>query len=130
MTPDVQHLSSLLAAIPNGVQEINLDGVIIYSNPRHHEILGYPPGKLVGMTIFDLVHASSEKKKLKNHLNRIISEQPTPSPYITISRRKDGSPVSTQVAWSYLRDENDKLTGCSLFDNRHNRTAGTAGQAT
>jgi len=111
MTPDAQHLSSLLAAIPNGVQETNLDGVITYSNPKHHEILGYPPGELIGMTVFDLVHAPAEKDKLKNHLKQIISEQATPSSYISISRRKDGSPVSTQIDWAYLRDENGKLTG-------------------
>lgn len=111
MTPDVQHLSSLLAAIPNGVEEINLDGVITYSNPRHHEMLGYAPGELIGMTIFDLIYDASEKTKVKNYLNLLVSEQPKPSSYITISRRKDGTPVDTQIDWACLRDANGKLTG-------------------
>jgi len=111
MTPDVQHLSSLLAAIPNGVQENNLDGVITYSNPRHHEMLGYAPGELVDLTIFDLIFSPSEKTKAKKFLHYLVSEQPMPSPYTIISRRKDGTAISTQVDWAYLRDESGKLTG-------------------
>jgi len=110
MTPDAQHLSSLLAAIPNGVQESNLNGVITYSNPRHHEMLGYAPGELIGLTIFDLIYSASEKTKTKEYLNYLITEQPKPTPYTTISRRKDGSPVNTQVDWAYLHDESGKLT--------------------
>jgi len=111
MTPDVQHLSSLLAAIPSGVQEYDLDGAITYSNTRHHEMLGYAPGELIGMTIFDLIYSPKEKTKTKEFLNQLALVQPKPSPYITVSRRKDGTPITTQVDWAYLRDESGKLTG-------------------
>ena len=111
MTPDVQHLSALLAAIPHGIQETNLDGVITYSNPKHHEMLGYAPGELVGMSVFDLIHTSNDKNNAKEHLKHLIAEQPEPTPYDTVSRCKDGNSLSTQVDWSYLRDDKGKLTG-------------------
>lgn len=111
MTADVQHLSSLLAAIPGGVQEINLNGVITYSNLKHHEMLGYAAGELIGLTIFDLAYSASEKNKIKNYLNHLIAEQPAPLPYTTISRHKDGQPITMQLDWAYLRDENGNLTG-------------------
>ncbi|HHJ80694.1 MAG TPA: PAS domain S-box protein, partial [Candidatus Tenderia electrophaga] len=111
MTTDANHLSSLLAAIPAGVQEINLNGVITYSNPKHHEMLGYAAGELIGLSIFDLAYSADEKNKIKNYLDHLIAEQPAPTPYITVSRHKGGLPITTQLDFTYLRDENDSLTG-------------------
>jgi len=48
-------LSRLLETIPYGVQENDLDGVITYSNPAHHRILGRAPGELVGCRIWDFL---------------------------------------------------------------------------
>lgn len=111
MTPDEQRLDSLLSAIPHGVQENDLNGVITYSNPTHHKILGYEPGELLGKTIFDLLYVAEEKNKLAEYLTYLVAEQPEPTPYITKTRRKDGDYISTQVDWAYQRDEKGNLIG-------------------
>ncbi len=118
MTPDAQHLSSLLAAIPNGVQECNLDGVITYNNPKLQQMLGYAADELTGLSIFDLIYSSSERAKVKGCLRPLIAKQPKPSAYATICRHKNGSPIAVLIDWAYLRDENGELTGfISLISN-------------
>ena len=87
-----------------------LDGVITYSNPAHHRMLGYDPGELIGKTIFDLIDGPDERNNLKEYLAYLVSEQPTPTPYLSYSRCKDGSPLATQVDWNYKYDKNGNLT--------------------
>lgn len=111
MTSNEQRFNSLLSAIAHGVQEIDLNGLITYSNPKYHKMLGYEPGELIGMTIFELIHDIEEREQLGKYLTTVIAEQPDPTPYYTNSRRKDGSPLPTRIDWSYLRDDDGELTG-------------------
>ncbi len=111
MTPKEQRLNSLLSVIPHGVQENDLNGLITYSNSSHHKMLGYEPGELFGKTIFDLLHDTEEINELKAYLAYLIVEQPKPTPYITKTRRKDGSYISTQVDWTYTRNQQGELVG-------------------
>ena len=71
-------------------------------------MLGYGGGELVGKRIWDLVLDEPEKEKLQTFLAR---EQPAPKPYVTVSRRKDGTPVDTLVDWDYERDDDGRVNG-------------------
>ena len=111
MTPDAQRLNSLLAAIPHGIQENDVNGVITYSNAAHHEMLGYETGELVGRTIFELLDDEGEKDELKQYLAYLVAEQPSPTPYITKTRCKDGASITTQIDWAYQYNKHGGLTG-------------------
>jgi PAS domain S-box-containing protein len=102
---------ALLSATPNGIQECDLDGVILYSNPAHHALLGFEPGELLGKTVFDLYASEEEKQKLRDYRAHLISDRPTPTPLFTFNRRKDGSRIAVRIDWNYLHDEAGKLTG-------------------
>jgi PAS domain S-box-containing protein len=102
---------ALLSATPNGIQECDLDGVILYSNPAHHALLGYEPGELLGKTVFDLYASEEEKQKLRDYRAHLFNDRPTPTPLFTFNRRKDGSRVAVRIDWNYLYDEAGELTG-------------------
>ncbi len=111
MILDEQHFQSLLAAIPDGVQENDLEGRIIYSNSHHHKMLGYNMGELEGMLIFDLIHGEDKAQDLKEYLTYLIKKQPEPTPYFSHSRRKDGTPLATKTDWRYKYDKAGNLNG-------------------
>ena len=41
----------LIDTIPNGLQEIDTEGTILYANRRYHDILGYEDGALIGTNV-------------------------------------------------------------------------------
>ncbi|MGD8644165.1 MAG: PAS domain-containing protein, partial [Chromatiales bacterium] len=104
-------LASLLAAVPHGVQENDVDGRITYSNAAHHRILGYPDGVLIGKRVFDVQPCVASAEELRGYLAYLVAEQPEPTPYLTRSVRRDGSAVDLQIDWTYKRDHDGRLLG-------------------
>jgi PAS domain S-box-containing protein len=85
--------------------------MITYSNLAHHTILGYADGELTGCAIWDFQPTDDDKRSLKAFFEKLTTEQPSPFPYFTSNRRKDGSLVKLQVDWNYLRDISGTLVG-------------------
>lgn len=101
----------LLDTLTHGVQQNDCNGVITYSNRAHHGILGYEPGELIGKKIWDVQPSASERDSLKDFFNHLVKEQPSPAPYVTISKRKDESLVDLQIDWNYVRNPAGNLKG-------------------
>ena len=106
-----QHLQAILQTLPHGIQEIDLNGRIIFSNPAYHVILGYEAGELAGKYIWDLSFSEKHKANTKALFKKTLHEQPTPFPIETTSAHKNGSPVDIRINWSYQYDQAGKLTG-------------------
>jgi diguanylate cyclase (GGDEF)-like protein/PAS domain S-box-containing protein len=106
-----QRLTQLLNTLPHGVEELDTDGLIIYSNPAHHSMLGYKPGELIGHHIWDFETDDSNKQQLKDYLVYLVSEQPTPSSFVTTNKTKDGREVVVEVVWDYQRNKMGELVG-------------------
>jgi len=119
MSHNARHLNSLLDALPLGVQENDLNGVITYSNLAQHKILGYENGELIGKTIYDFQVHEKDKKELRDYLAYLIAEQPKLEPCITTIRRKDGSQINIKVDWSYIHDNAGTLTGFASVMSDH-----------
>ncbi len=101
----------LLDRLIHGVQENDCSGVITYSNRAHHRILGYENGELIGKIIWQLQPSDRERESLRDYLAYLVKQQPTPVPYVTKSRKKDGSVVDLQIDWDYLHDADGNLKG-------------------
>ncbi len=101
----------LLDAVLHGIQENDLGGVITFSNRAHHDMLGYEDGELVCRKIWDLQPCEEAQTALRAAFEKNVTEQPTPVPYITFNRRKDGSIIDLQIDWNYLRNEDGSLWG-------------------
>lgn len=101
----------LLDTLPYGVQEIDLDGTIVYSNPEHDRIYGYAPGTMSGLNICDLPANETTRQELRDYLGLLVRQQPPPEPYQSQDRRKDGTLFDCNVNWNYKRDEHGQLIG-------------------
>ena len=101
----------LVQTIPHGVQENDTSGVITFSNPAHARILGYGEGELVGKHIWGFLDAEKEREKLRRYLERLVREEPPPTPYFTRNRTRDGRLIDVQVDWNYKRDETGEVVG-------------------
>jgi PAS domain S-box-containing protein len=101
----------LVNTTSQGIQLTNLEGKIIFSNPAHHKIQGYPEGELIGKYVWEMPDEESEKIKTKSYYEMLIEDQPKPTPYFSLDRTKDGRLINIQVYWNYLRDKEGKLTG-------------------
>jgi diguanylate cyclase (GGDEF)-like protein/PAS domain S-box-containing protein len=106
-----QRLTQLLNTLPHGVEELDTDGVITYSNPAHHRMLGYEPGELIGHHIWDFEIDDSSRQQLKDYLAYLIREQPSPAPFVTTNNTKDGRELVVEVVWDYQRNTMNKLVG-------------------
>jgi PAS domain S-box-containing protein len=101
----------LLNTIPYGVQEIDTQGNITYSNAAHDRLFGYEPGQMLGMSIYDLPANNAEVNKLREYIKHINTTYPNPETYIKQSRRKNGEVFDIKVDWDYLRDDQGNVTG-------------------
>lgn len=104
-------LAQLLDTLPYGVQENDIHGLITFSNPAHHHILGMQPGELIGHAIWDFSSDEQEKVRLPEYLAYLVEEQPAPTPYLTRCRNRDGRDVDVEVVWDYRRDADGTVTG-------------------
>jgi len=109
--PNEQRLSQLLNTLPHGVEEVDINGVITYSNPAHHHMLGYGPEELVGRYIWDFETDDDKQKQLRDYFFHLIEDQPVPTPFVTTNTTKDGREVAIEVMWDYQRNTTGDLTG-------------------
>lgn len=101
----------LLDTLTHGVQENDCEGVITYSNRAHHLILGYEFGELIGKRVWDVQPSAAEGDSLRNFFFNLVKEQPSPAPFLTKSRRADGTLVDLQIDWDYVRHSDGTLKG-------------------
>ena len=106
-------LSRLLETLPYGVQENDLNGVITYSNPAHHRILGLEPGELPGHHIWDFLARREEKEVLREMLQELIRQEPASEPVVNRCLTADGREVQLEINWDYLRDRTTSSNGVS-----------------
>ena len=102
---------TLVDTIPHGVQECDTNGIITFSNPAHHRLLGYKPGELVGKAIWDLHTDEEARQELRDYLQYLVREQPVPTTYSAKNRTQDGRLIDVEVSWDYQRNQEGVLTG-------------------
>ncbi len=101
----------LLNTLPNGVQESDINGLIIFSNAAHHQMLGVENGKLIGQYIWDYQPDDENKAALAEYLKYLLEEQPKPTPFITYNKGADGRELFLEIIWDYQRNEAGEISG-------------------
>ncbi|MEW5757353.1 MAG: EAL domain-containing protein [Pseudomonadota bacterium] len=106
-----QYLQTLLAALPYGVEECDLDGVIRYANPALHRMLGYDTEELIGRRIWEFIADDAAREQAMLGFAAIIERQPSPATYHVRKRARDGQVLNVKVDWDYKRDAHGRLKG-------------------
>jgi len=108
-----RRLASLLHHLPHGVEEVDREGTIVYTNPARARILGYTPGEMAGWKIWDSMPAE-QRAHFQAYFHHLITETPEPVPWEGPMVCKDGSVRTLRVDWTYLRDEAERVNGFSV----------------
>ncbi|ABK16885.1 hybrid sensor histidine kinase/response regulator [Syntrophobacter fumaroxidans] len=102
---------TLIETIPYGVQEVDLSGWIIFTNPAHDAIFGYSHAEMLGMNTIDLVIEGADRGLLRQFFTSGAAQQPPPSTRMFRSATKDGRVIDLQVDWNYKRNELGTVVG-------------------
>ena len=100
---------NLLAAIPHGVAQIDLYGMILYANPAYHAMFEYENPKLIGTSIIDRMDTDETRKRLTDLLKVLRQDQPLPEPFLQTRLTKSGKKINVKVDYSYDRDDEGHL---------------------
>lgn len=101
----------LMEAVPHGIKEIALDGVITYANQAHHEMLGYMPGGLVGKKVFDIIADAPQRAEAEQRFRRLVSGERPSSSFTTRYMTADGRTIDVQVDAVISRNESGAING-------------------
>ena len=101
----------LMEAVPHGIKEIALDGVITYANQAHHEMLGYLPGGLVGKRVFDIIAEAPQRAEAEMRFRRLVTGERPSSSFTTRYLTADGRPIDVQVDAVISRNEGGAING-------------------
>ncbi len=111
MKENEQWLIQLLNTLPNGVQECDAKGRIIFSNVAHHRILGVKPGELIGKNVWDFQLGENSKQETRDYLAYLVAEKPIPEPYMITNVTRDGDEVILEIIWDYQYGTEGEVTG-------------------
>ncbi len=93
--------------VPYVVHAVDENGIILMSNKREHEMLGYKDGELIGKSIFDL-YAEPMHDAASRGLQNIIDGGHQAVTYTSL-RHKNGQMIRCDIASSSLRDSQGKF---------------------
>ncbi len=100
---------------PLGIHEIDTTGRITFVNISQEAITGYTADELVGTYCWDRIEPGPAKAALPSYLERLVSEQPPPTPFSAKNVRKNGEVFDARVDWNYKRDEQGQVIGFVCF---------------
>ncbi|HLW74505.1 MAG TPA: EAL domain-containing protein [Gammaproteobacteria bacterium] len=101
----------LMEAVPHGIKEIALDGVITYANQAHHEMLGYSPGGLVGKRVFDIVADVQERAQAEQRFRQLVAGERPSMSFASRYLTADGRAIDVQVDAVISRNESGAING-------------------
>lgn len=111
LSSSLKRYQKLLDTIPHGVDEINTDGKILFTNWAHAKMLGCESEDLVGRTIFDLQTTDEDRENTFHYFKKIIREHPHPTPFFGKNTTCDGHVIDVQIDWNYLEGSEGELLG-------------------
>ena len=101
----------LMEAVPHGIKEIALDGMITYANQAHHEMLGYSPGGLVGKRVFDIIADTPRRAEAEQRFRRLVAGEMPSMSFTSRYMTADGRGLDVQVDAVISRSENGAING-------------------
>lgn len=108
----------LVETIPHGVQEIDLEGTITFSNGSLGSRHASGERNLIGKSIFEFCPSEDDERSLRAYVENMVTHQPDPVPWFGRSGTKSGEARDVRVDWQYKRDSAGRLCGflCVITD--------------
>ncbi len=101
----------LLDTLPQGVQEIDKEGNILYVNAAYERMFGYGQDEILGKKIYEFQPDKRSSDELAEYLRFLCASEPEPSRWTGRNKTKGGGILDVEVDWNYRRDTQGKVTG-------------------
>lgn len=101
----------LVEAIPHGIQENDLDGIITFTNSAYDRIFETEPGEAIGQPIWKTETSEENKIQLQEKFQWLINTQPVPLAHTSKAITYRGNHIDIQVDWQYKRNQSGELIG-------------------
>jgi len=102
---------TLVAALPHGVQEIDLGDRILLANPALHRMLGYRDGELVNRPVASLFGDRGEGQRARRELEALLPAPGASASHAGRLARADGSLIEVRFDWVCRRDDAGEPSG-------------------
>jgi PAS domain S-box-containing protein len=102
---------TLIETIPYGIQEVDQEGRITYTNAECDKIYGFLPGESIGTDVFGLLADDAEREWLNDEIRHLLRDESPPVPFVLRVRTKDGRIRDVQSDWNYKRDQKGDIVG-------------------
>ena len=86
-------------------------GRIVYANAAVCKALGYDREDVIGRYAWEFMGSEDETARLRETLQFIHANHPTPQPYVAQACRKDGTSVGVEVTWDYRKNAQGEIIG-------------------
>jgi len=97
--------AAVIEAMPDALLMLDLNGVIVYTNPAHTKLFGYKPEERIGKSFDELDEALTARdvEKFLELLGQLI-ETGHVEPVETVIRARDGREIPTSATYSLIKD--------------------------
>lgn len=108
---------TLLDNLPYGLEEIELNGTVIFANQIALRIHGQSQDEVLGQEVFQLLASSEDKLQLSSHIDQLIATQNASDaeqncePFYTKIWHKNGDILDVRTEWHYKRDPQGNAMG-------------------
>jgi diguanylate cyclase (GGDEF)-like protein/PAS domain S-box-containing protein len=89
--------SALIRATPDLISVVDASGLLTYTSPACHTMLGVPPHELIGTSAFDLVHPIDQIGALEGFASTMRSADSRADPLLVRLRHGDGSWLDCEI---------------------------------
>lgn len=101
----------LMEAVPHGIAEVAVDGIITYANQSHHKMLGYQRGELIGKSVFDIISEPVRVSEARRYLQMMARAEAFTQAFTSAYLTADGRAIDVQVDAVISRNEEGKING-------------------
>ncbi|HET7649750.1 MAG TPA: EAL domain-containing protein [Gammaproteobacteria bacterium] len=101
----------LMEAVPHGIKEIDINGVITYANQAHHEMLGYERGELIGKKVLDLIAEDGRRIEAGRRFETLVTGGAPTQTFVSRYRTADNRIIDVQVDAVISRNEGGDING-------------------
>jgi len=102
---------TLIETIPHGIQEIDLNGRIIFVNTALEKIYKCDPGGLTGQPVLELVKSGSDRQSFEKYISGLFDKHGVVETYVGKGETRDGRLIDFQLDSNYKRDAQGAVIG-------------------
>ncbi|MGC9781476.1 MAG: PAS domain S-box protein [Candidatus Heimdallarchaeota archaeon] len=114
---------TLVETMPEGIIASDMNGIIVYANPKIHQMIGYADKELIGMDSLSIVVAK-DRARVRRESEKRFNEKAT-SQYEITFKTKVGSKVPVIISGTPILGPNSESIGtyAIITDIRYRKRA-------